>query len=280
LTPLTKLISIGNISNLSSDMKKIVNNCKNNNINCKLLLLPPPIHGETNKSTDKNILKVIHKPQKSNLNVIPQPIIPSDYDTQSQSQSQPSFSQEIQITNCTNNEKNKKNSKKSKSKNAVIITSSHKTSSQRKKRGVKRKLSLDIPHGEKPHERKKRKKVEQRKLQIKDKRNIARKIILNENDIDVHSLGEMDCICIKCQAKFWKKEGKAKNVFSICCKNQKITLPNLKEPPKFLRELLDNDIDFRNHIRAYNSILAFASLGANIDQKLIEKKGNYCFRIH
>ena len=90
----------------------------------------------------------------------------------------------------------------------------------------------------------------------------------------------MNQICIKCKAKFWKDEVKSKNGFSMCCKNGKIALPNLKEPPNYIQDLLDKDIDFKNNIRAYNSILAFASLGANVDQRLIEKKGNYCFRIH
>ena len=90
----------------------------------------------------------------------------------------------------------------------------------------------------------------------------------------------MEFTCSECQAKYWKNETNAKNIFSNCCKNGKVKLPQLDEPPKYLRDLLDNNNQFKNNIRAYNSIFAFASLGANIDKKLIEKKGNYCFRIH
>src|SRR2546421_12797100 len=89
----------------------------------------------------------------------------------------------------------------------------------------------------------------------------------------------MDLICDKCQAKFWK-DAISKNNFTVCCKNGKVLLPDLKKAPKYLRNLLDNNIEFRNSIRGYNSILAFTPLGANIDEKLIKKKGNYCFRIH
>ena len=39
--------------------------------------------------------------------------------------------------------------------------------------------------------------------------------------------------------------------------------------------------DFRDHIRAYNSALAFASLGVNLDKELANaRRGVYTFRIH
>ena len=39
--------------------------------------------------------------------------------------------------------------------------------------------------------------------------------------------------------------------------------------------------DFRDHIRAYNSALAFASLGVNLDKELANaRRGIYTFRIH
>ena len=38
---------------------------------------------------------------------------------------------------------------------------------------------------------------------------------------------------------------------------------------------------FRDHIRAYNSALAFASLGVNLDKELANaRRGIYTFRIH
>ena len=89
----------------------------------------------------------------------------------------------------------------------------------------------------------------------------------------------MNLICNKCKAKFWKEEI-TKNVFSICCKDGKILLPNLQKPPQYLQHLLENDIDFKNKIRGYNSILAFTSLGANIDKSFIKKKAIQRFRIH
>ena len=95
-------------------------------------------------------------------------------------------------------------------------------------------------------------------------------------------MASMNITCSECKAKFWKQKtaSKKKVLFAVCCKNGRITLPNLEDTPKYLKQLLDTDIDFKNNIRAYNSMLSFASFGASVDERLIGKKGNYCFRIH
>jgi hypothetical protein len=60
-------------------------------------------------------------------------------------------------------------------------------------------------------------------------------------------------------------------------------LPPLSIPPPDLWNLMTGSNkksrDFRSNIRAYNSILAFTSMGANIDRSL-ERNGIYSFRIH
>lgn len=71
-------------------------------------------------------------------------------------------------------------------------------------------------------------------------------------------------------------------VFSTCCSGGKILLPTISDPPLILQNLLTNENDegkeFRHNIRAYNSSLAFASLGVNED--VLPSKGPYTFRIH
>ena len=67
-----------------------------------------------------------------------------------------------------------------------------------------------------------------------------------------------------------------------CCHNGKVSLTQLCEYPESLKELLmgskQDAINFRNNIRNYNSELAFASFGANVD--LLQGHGTYCFCIH
>jgi hypothetical protein len=118
------------------------------------------------------------------------------------------------------------------------------------------------------------------KRKLTEEKNIGRCKIFDENKINAHSMGKMELTCSKCQAKFWEAELTSNNEFSVCCKKRRVILPELEKPPKYLRNLLKNDREFQTNIRAYNSVLAFASLGADFDRELIEKKGNYCFRIH
>ncbi|XP_010534679.1 PREDICTED: uncharacterized protein LOC104810180 [Tarenaya hassleriana] len=51
-------------------------------------------------------------------------------------------------------------------------------------------------------------------------------------------------------------------------------------PPEFLEELYKTSVGFRTNIRAYNSILAFTSIGAKIDHSVTSGNGPYTFRIH
>ena len=61
----------------------------------------------------------------------------------------------------------------------------------------------------------------------------------------------------------------------------KISLPVIQDPPEQLKLLLLSDTpeakDFRTNIRAYNSSLAFASLGVTED--VLPTRGPYVFRI-
>lgn len=93
--------------------------------------------------------------------------------------------------------------------------------------------------------------------------------------------------CFNCGSFMWKEENHIGTlghsaVFSTCCSEGKILLPTISDPPLILQNLLTNENDegkeFRHNIRAYNSSLAFASLGVNED--VLPSKGPYTFRIH
>src|SRR3954463_7155762 len=91
----------------------------------------------------------------------------------------------------------------------------------------------------------------------------------------------MNKICNKCYALKWKNETKG-----FCCLDGQIVLAPLHEAPPILYQLLtSNDPNtnepYVDNIRAYNSVLAFTSLGANIDEDLANaREGVYTFRIH
>jgi hypothetical protein len=102
-----------------------------------------------------------------------------------------------------------------------------------------------------------------------------------------HDIGVMTTKCNKCEAIFWVEErlsssSKSNPRFSICCKNGKIILNQLSQPPEPLRSFLleNNSVSklFRSNFRAYNSAFAFASLGAHVDEA-VTGKGIYNFRI-
>ncbi|KAI6652440.1 hypothetical protein LOD99_7454 [Oopsacas minuta] len=78
----------------------------------------------------------------------------------------------------------------------------------------------------------------------------------------------MNLSCSHCGDKFWEKEKlfsctKKCFKFSLCCGQGK-----------------SREREFRQYIRAYNSVLAFASIGVNLDIELANAKREvYTFRI-
>ena len=111
----------------------------------------------------------------------------------------------------------------------------------------------------------------------------------NDNSINEISLGAIEFICPLCGARFWKSEKLSTSTkscykFSLCCGQGKVVLPPLASPPEMLMHLLTaadkRGREFRDKIRAYNSALAFASLGVNLDKELANaRRGVYTFRI-
>ncbi len=69
----------------------------------------------------------------------------------------------------------------------------------------------------------------------------------------------------------------------MCCENGKVLLPNLPTTPQELEVLLTSKessaVKFRDQIRMYNSVLAFTSLGAKVNESVTGGPGPYSFRI-
>lgn len=81
-----------------------------------------------------------------------------------------------------------------------------------------------------------------------------------------------------------KHKHSANPKYHLCCGDGKIQLPMLSNPPRVLSHLLfDNDsIDsknFQQHIRAYNMMFSFTSLGAKLDRSINNGRGPPSIRI-
>ena len=104
--------------------------------------------------------------------------------------------------------------------------------------------------------------------------------------------------CPQCGAIHWIEERLTKSSKNDpkfkCCNNGQIELPQINETPEELRRLLsetyfNNDgkevftertQHFHQFIRAYNNVVAFTSLGAEIDERITNNAhGVYSLRI-
>ncbi|KAL3625826.1 hypothetical protein CASFOL_030355 [Castilleja foliolosa] len=152
--------------------------------------------------------------------------------------------------------------------------------------------------------------IEDENATIQDFNDICEGDTLNNNDISYGNEQEIDAlradfrgneiryenfdrpsnICPNCNALMWyaervHKAAKPKEpTFSLCCQEGKIKLPQSKEPPQFLKQLLQysggkRSTKFKEKIRIYNSMFNFTSFGANVDNSINKKKGPYVFRI-
>ena len=107
----------------------------------------------------------------------------------------------------------------------------------------------------------------------------------------IDDMKRMDKSCRHCCAKFWlceKTSGKVDSPkFNHCCSDGKEVLPimgDLRQVPELLQLFNGSDNssrDFRDNIRAYNSLLSFTSCGAKVDASLlVERTGVFTYRIH
>ncbi|KAF8109299.1 LOW QUALITY PROTEIN: hypothetical protein N665_0098s0027 [Sinapis alba] len=67
--------------------------------------------------------------------------------------------------------------------------------------------------------------------------------------------------------------------FSLCCQKGRVRLPPVRQPPSPLLELLDSP-NFKPHIRVANSLLAFTSMGAQVDQSVTGTLGPFSYWVH
>ncbi|CAN7086002.1 unnamed protein product [Brassica oleracea var. botrytis] len=112
------------------------------------------------------------------------------------------------------------------------------------------------------------------------------KSYVNENDyLDE---GDPDYKCGHCGAIMWygerlnKRRNAKKPTFSLCGMQGQVQLPLLKEPPSVLKKLLEGDEPrsrhFQKHIRPYNMVFSFTSLGGRVERSLKKGRGPICFR--
>lgn len=80
-----------------------------------------------------------------------------------------------------------------------------------------------------------------------------------------------------------KKKNSKKPSFGTCCKQGKVSLPIMKDPPNTLAALLYNgdgrSKHYREFIRAYNMMFAFTSLGGKVDNTVNDGRGPYLFQL-
>ena len=106
----------------------------------------------------------------------------------------------------------------------------------------------------------------------------------------VHDLGRMNAERSSCGALHWTDERLARTSitkpkkFGTCCRQGKVRLPLLQDPPLILRQLLEGNNarakEFQMNIRQHNASNAFTSLGAKVDNSILQGNAPYCFRIH
>ncbi|KAL6550513.1 hypothetical protein OROMI_021001 [Orobanche minor] len=106
--------------------------------------------------------------------------------------------------------------------------------------------------------------------------------------IAYEDMGDPTYACGFCGALMWfderlKKSSLSSPEFGLCCSRGKIQLPLLKQPPRLLRNLLQNrHIKSRNYIdniRAYNMMYAFTSMGGIQDKTVNNGHGPYTYRL-
>ncbi|CAF1918954.1 unnamed protein product [Brassica napus] len=91
--------------------------------------------------------------------------------------------------------------------------------------------------------------------------------------------------CPSCHALLWAGEAvggdinRGEGQFSICCQQGRVRLPPVREAPSPLKELLQSN-KFRPNIRVANSLLAFTSMGANVDHSVTGTSGPFTYRVN
>ncbi|KAG9231345.1 hypothetical protein BJ875DRAFT_383147, partial [Amylocarpus encephaloides] len=96
-----------------------------------------------------------------------------------------------------------------------------------------------------------------------------------------HALGPLTDRCTVCEAlHFYPSD----DVFEPCCKNGDVTLPQIREPPPYLKYFFTGDDLLRRafwtNIRTYNCAFAFISISYKKDTRIGFSRGVQRFQIH
>ena len=85
-----------------------------------------------------------------------------------------------------------------------------------------------------------------------------------------HHLGHMNNRCPHCAARYFQEECTTQNVFTRCCFQGKVTLPQSQLPSNTIVELFTGDTAHSRHflenIRHYNAVMAMASWNATVTE--------------
>ena len=95
------------------------------------------------------------------------------------------------------------------------------------------------------------------------------------------SLGACDRVCRRCNALFWFEErlkhGSVRSPdYHRCCMGGKAVLQRQQDYPDYIKQLF-TDRHLMENVRAYNSMFAMTSLGAEIDESVNRGRGPYVF---
>ena len=100
----------------------------------------------------------------------------------------------------------------------------------------------------------------------------------NEDEVQESYLGTMEKMCSFCNAKHFNDE-----LTTNCCYKGSVFLPTIRLHPSIANYMNGSDLhckNFMDNIRSYNSAMAFASMGAQIDHTVATHSGPFCYRIH
>lgn len=96
--------------------------------------------------------------------------------------------------------------------------------------------------------------------------------------LDYWDIGDLASKCEQCGAMMWYDERIQKHYnpkkprFSLCCMDGKVELPQLKRPPDLLMDLFHKKDKrskyFLDHIRSFNMMFSFTSLGGKINTSM------------
>lgn len=134
----------------------------------------------------------------------------------------------------------------------------------------------------KRNEERKETEVERKRRQERERKNKQREAKKLKIIIERHSCGQLNVECQYCKALHFPGEKPSDGKFKTCCHKGKVKLERPPYPETLKRLLFDvssrNHAKIKNNIRSYNSAVAFASMGAQIEEYATH--GPYCFRIH